>query len=57
MTKWYTKIRNVLNGSDKNWDGSVDITDKMIAAKQKSKTFAEVKAEAQEEASKDAKEK
>jgi hypothetical protein len=53
MTKWYTKIRNVLNGSDKNWDGSVDIHDKMIAAKQKSKTFAE----AQEEASKDAKEK
>jgi|TARA_R110000824_G_scaffold292422_2_gene480858 hypothetical protein len=57
MTKWYTKIRNVLNGSDKNWDGSVDIHDKMVAAKQKSKTFAEVKAEAQEEASKDAKEK
>ena len=55
MTKWYTKIRNVLNGSDKN--GSVDIHDKMVAAKQKSKTFAEVKAEAQEEASKDAKEK
>jgi hypothetical protein len=52
-----TKIRNVLNGSDKNWDGSVDIHDKMVAAKQKSKTFAEVKAEAQEEASKDAKEK
>ena len=57
MTKWYTKIRNVLNGSDKNWDGSVDIHDKMVAAKQKSKTFAEVKAEAQEEASNDAKEK
>jgi len=57
MTKWYTKIKNVLNGSDKNWDGSVDIQDKMIAAKQKSKTFAEVKSEAQEEASKDAKEK
>lgn len=29
------KVWNVLNGSDKNLDGKVDIHDKMIAAKRK----------------------
>lgn len=57
MTKWFKKAWNIINGSDKNWDGTVDIQDKMITAKQKSKTFAEVKSEAQEKASDDAKEK
>jgi len=53
MTKWYSKVWNVLNGSDKNWDGSVDIHDKMIAAEQKTKTYAEVRADAQEKTEKE----
>ena len=30
MTKWFKKAWNILNGSDKNWDGNVDIHDKMM---------------------------
>jgi len=29
------KLWNIVTGKDKNWDGSVDIKDKMISAKQK----------------------
>ena len=29
------KIRNILNGQDKNFDGKVDIHDKMIEAEEK----------------------
>ena len=29
------KIRNILNGQDKNFDGKVDIDDKMIEAEEK----------------------
>ena len=28
---------NIVSGKDRNWDGKVDIADKMIEAKQKSK--------------------
>ena len=34
--KWAQFI-NIVSGKDKNWDGSVDIKDKMIDAKNKSK--------------------
>ena len=36
-TKW-TQFINIITGNDKNWDGSVDIKDKMIAAEQKAKS-------------------
>ena len=53
MTKWFKKAWNILNGSDKNWDGNVDIHDKMMTAKEKSKTYAEVRAEAQDKQEKE----
>mgnify|MGYP001179784438 FL=1 len=31
------KIWNIINGSDKNWDGKVDIDDKMIEAQESAK--------------------
>ena len=31
----WTKIKNILTGKDKNWDGEVDIHDKMIEAEEK----------------------
>ena len=41
MINWFklklTQILNIVTGKDKNWDGSVDIKDKMIAAEQKVK--------------------
>jgi len=41
MTTWFktklTQILNIVTGKDKNWDGSVDIKDKLIAAEQKVK--------------------
>lgn len=43
MSKWFKKVWNIINGSDKNWDGTVDIHDKMIAAEEKTKTSAEDK--------------
>ncbi len=36
-TKW-TQFINIITGNDKNWDGSVDIKDKMMAAEQKAKS-------------------
>ena len=33
----FQQIWNILNGSDKNWDGKVDIDDKMIAAQESAK--------------------
>jgi len=35
-TKW-TQFINIITGNDKNWDGEVDIKDKMIAAQRKAK--------------------
>tara|TARA_B100000927_G_scaffold60621_1_gene47212 strand:+ start:102 stop:233 length:132 start_codon:yes stop_codon:yes gene_type:complete len=32
--KW-TQLCNIVTGKDKNWDGSVDIKDKMIEAEEK----------------------
>lgn len=41
MTTWFktklTQLLNIVSGKDKNWDGSVDIKDKLIAAEQKTK--------------------
>jgi hypothetical protein len=41
MIDWFklklTQLLNIVTGKDKNWDGSVDIRDKMIAAEQKVK--------------------
>jgi len=41
MTNWFktklTQLLNIVTGKDKNWDGSVDIKDKMIEAEQKVK--------------------
>ena len=41
MIDWFklklTQILNIVTGKDKNWDGSVDIKDKMIASEQKVK--------------------
>jgi hypothetical protein len=31
------QLWNILSGKDKNWDGSVDIKDKMIEAESKAK--------------------
>jgi hypothetical protein len=33
----FSQLWNILSGKDKNWDGSVDIKDKMIEAEEKSK--------------------
>ena len=33
----FIKLWNIVSGKDKNWDGSVDIKDKMIEAENKSK--------------------
>ena len=30
-----TQLLNIVTGKDKNWDGSVDIKDKLIEAEQK----------------------
>jgi len=35
IMKALKKLWNIVTGKDKNWDGSVDIKDKMISAKQK----------------------
>ena len=36
MIKWFkiklTQVFNIVSGKDKNWDGSVDIKDKLMAA-------------------------
>jgi len=32
-----TQILNIVTGKDKNWDGSVDIKDKLIEAEEKIK--------------------
>ena len=37
MLRFITKWWNILLGRDKNWDGEVDIKDKMIEAERKSK--------------------
>ena len=37
MKNFLIKVWNIIEGEDKNWDGNVDIKDKMIAAKQKVK--------------------
>jgi len=41
MINWFktklTQILNIVTGEDKNWDGSVDIKDKLIEAEQKVK--------------------
>ena len=31
------QLSNIISGKDKNWDGSVDIKDKMIEAEEKGK--------------------
>ena len=33
----FVQIWNIISGKDKNWDGTVDIKDKMIEAENKSK--------------------
>ena len=33
----FVKLWNIVSGKDKNWDGSVDIKDKIIEAKNKVK--------------------
>ena len=35
MLRFITKWWNILLGRDKNWDGEVDIKDKMIEAEEK----------------------
>jgi hypothetical protein len=41
MKTWFktklTQLLNIVTGKDKNWDGSVDIKDKLIEAEQKVK--------------------
>lgn len=41
MKTWFktklTQLLNIVTGKDKNWDGSVDIKDKLIEAEQKAK--------------------
>jgi|TARA_B110000858_G_scaffold193177_1_gene245191 hypothetical protein len=37
MKNFLIKVWNIIKGEDKNWDGNVDIKDKMIAAEQKVK--------------------
>tara|TARA_B100001564_G_scaffold323794_1_gene304087 strand:+ start:345 stop:476 length:132 start_codon:yes stop_codon:yes gene_type:complete len=32
----FTQLWNIVSGKDKNWDGSVDIKDKMMEAENKS---------------------
>jgi hypothetical protein len=42
MVEWlkikWTQFVNIVSGKDKNWDGKVDIKDKMIEAEQKAKS-------------------
>ena len=42
MVEWlkikWTQFVNVVSGKDKNWDGQVDIKDKLIEAEQKAKS-------------------
>ena len=42
MTNWFktklTQLLNIVTGKDKNWDGQVDIKDKMIEAEEKAKS-------------------
>ena len=33
----FVQLWNIISGKDKNWDGTVDIKDKMIEAENKSK--------------------
>ena len=33
----FTQLWNIVSGKDKNWDGSVDIKDKMMEAENKAK--------------------
>ena len=33
----WTQFWNIITGKDKNWDGSVDIKDKMMEAEEKAK--------------------
>jgi hypothetical protein len=33
----FVQLWNIISGKDKNWDGTVDIKDKMIDAENKSK--------------------
>jgi len=33
----FVQLWNIISGKDKNWDGTVDIKDKMIEAESKSK--------------------
>ena len=35
--KW-TQFVNIVSGKDKNWDGQVDIKDKMMEAEEKAKS-------------------
>lgn len=41
MIDWFktklTQILNIVTGKDKNWDGSVDIKDKLMEAEEKTK--------------------
>ena len=37
IKKTFLQFWNILSGKDKNWDGSVDIKDKMIEAEEKVK--------------------
>ncbi len=37
MKHFLIKVWNIISGKDKNWDGQVDIKDKLISAKQKVK--------------------
>jgi hypothetical protein len=42
MVEWlkikWTQFVNIVSGQDKNWDGQVDIKDKMIEAEEKAKS-------------------
>ena len=42
MVEWLkikcTQFVNIVSGKDKNWDGQVDIKDKMIEAEEKAKS-------------------
>ena len=42
MVEWikikWVQFCAIVSGEDKNWDGKVDITDKMIKAKEKAKS-------------------
>ena len=42
MVEWlkikWTQFVNIVSGQDKNWDGQVDIKDKMMKAEEKAKS-------------------